>query len=425
MLDNLPKLWLLALVPLFALAFIVWGFLFYYQGSYQPPPAVDFPIDQINRTEASQGDFVYSPGMQLREGLLLVDTAHSNSFEKGEIASLLSRVTDQGYDIEFVSSSLEEKLRGADSLVVILPRDPYDQEEAGMVERFVQKGGKLLLIADPTRRHDINSLARRFGLDFQPDYLYNQVEHDQIFRDIYVRDFQPGQLTRGLNEIVLYTAGSIRSSGPGLAITDQNTRSSTAEREAAFHPIALADNRNVLAVFDLTFMIPPQDSISDNSQLVSNLVDYLTTSQREFELADFPSFFKGEVDILLGQSAPFVLGTEFKNILARQQISSTIRSAEDVGQDTVFIGLYEDSPRVTRYLEAAGMQVGETIRTPSTPGLVAEGTSVILLDSSQDRQVLVILADSADNLTDTIKLLSLGDFRTGLVDDFVGVYKAE
>ncbi len=159
--------------------------------------------------------------------------------------------------------------------------------------------------------------------------------------------------------------------------------------------------------------------------MVSNLVDYLTAGQREFELVDFPSFFKGEVDILLGQSSLFDLGTEFKSTLAGLQVDSEMRGLEDVAQDTVFLGLYEDSPRVSRYLEAAGIQIGDSIRAPSTPDLDPGGTSIILLNRSQDRHVLVILAQSTDDLQDTVKLLASGDFRTGLVDDFVGVYKTE
>lgn len=425
MLANLPKLWLLALVPLFAMAFIIWAVLFYYGGSYEPPPPVNLPFDQIVRVEAGRGDFTSPSGVQLRDGLLLVDEAHSNSFRKGEIVTLLSRVTDLGYEIEFVTSSLEEKLRGADSLAVILPRDSYTPEEAALVQRFVQKGGKLLLIADPTRRHDINSLARRFGLDFQPDYLFNQTENDLNFRDIFVRDFQPDEVTRGLKEIVLYTAGSVRTSGPGLAITDQNTRSSMTDRVEPFYPIAMGGEGKVLAVFDLTFMIPPQDSILDNGQLVSNLADYLTTGQREFDLADFPRFFKGDVDILLGRSSLLDLGTEFKSNLAGLEVDSRLRGVEDVARDTVFIGLYEDSPRVSRYLSAAGIQIGENIRTPATPELVSDDTSIVLLNRSQDRHVLVVLAPSADSLRHTVGLLFSGDFRTGLVDDFVGVYKTE
>ena len=65
------------------------------------------------------------------------------------------------------------------------------------MERFVDKGGKLLLVSDPTRPNQINVLAKKFGLEFRPDYLYNTVEYDQNFRHIFVRDFQPDALTNG------------------------------------------------------------------------------------------------------------------------------------------------------------------------------------------------------------------------------------
>ena len=63
--------------------------------------------------------------------------------------------------------------------------------------------------------------------------------------------------------------------------------------------------------------------------------------------------------------------------------------------------------------------------TPFTSNIELEGTALILLGRNQDRDALVILADSTESLKDAVKQLTSGDFRTGLVDDFVGVYKTE
>ena len=90
---------------------------------------------------------------------------------------------------------LEAKLRKADSFAVIAPRSSYSESEAALVESFVRKGGKLLLVSDPSRPQQINSLAEWFGLDFLPDYLYNTIDYDLNFRNIFVRDFQPDRLT--------------------------------------------------------------------------------------------------------------------------------------------------------------------------------------------------------------------------------------
>ena len=203
--------------------------------------------------------------------MLLVDTGHGNSFTTEEVSALLSRVADRGYDVEFnrfgVPQLLEEKLRKADSLAVIVPARPYSEEEVDVIGRFVKKGGKLLLIADPTRRNEINSLAERFGIAFQADYLYNTKEYDINFQNIFIRDFVPDELTDGLSQIALYTAGSIRSSEPHLAYTDANTRSNIVERIETFYPIVKRRDGRVLAISDLTFMIPPQNSILDNDRL--------------------------------------------------------------------------------------------------------------------------------------------------------------
>ena len=368
--------------------------------------------------------------------MLLVDAAHRNSFQPAEVISLLNRIVLRGFEIKYLgdfsstdgsskTSQLEEGLRGADSFLVILPRDSYSSREAGLVEKFAGKGGEVLLIGDPARRHDINSLAARFGLDFQPDYLYNIHENDLNFQHIYVRDFQPNQLTQGLKEIVLYTAGSVKSSGPGLAFTDNtNTRSSITDQIEQFQPLVRGNRNNVLALYDLTFMIPPQDSILDNGQLISNLADFLTTGARDFDLSDFPNYLDGEVDILIEQPSLISLGVDLKNSLSRAGVGATLRGVEDIARDTIFLGLYADSPRAAHYLAGSGIQLGEDLSTPFTSNIELEGTSLILLNRSQDRDALVILADSTGSLKDAVQQLTSGNFRSGLVDDFVGVYKS-
>ncbi len=428
---------LFILIPVFALGFFIGAVLFFYRGGYEPPPRVQIPFDEILRAPASPGNSVDRPSGQAGDGVLLVDAAHRNSFQPAEVISLLNRIGPRGFEIRYLgdfssgdassrASQLEEGLRGADAFLVILPRDSYSSEEAGLVEKFAGKGGEVLLIGDPTRRHDINSLAGKFGLDFQPNYLYNVHENDLNFQNIYIRDFQPDRLTQGLKAIVLYTAGSVKSSGPGLAFTDNtNTRSSITDQIEPFQPLVWGNRNNVLALYDLTFMIPPQDSILDNGQLISNLADFLTTGSRDFDLSDFPNYLDGEVDILVEQASLFSLGVELKNSLSAAGVGATLRGIEDIARDTIIIGLYSDSPRASRYLADSGIQLGESLSTPFTSGIELDGTALILLDRNQDRDALVILADSVDSLQDAVKQLTSGDFRSGLVDDFVGVYKTK
>lgn len=425
-----------------AVAAVLLGlFLYFYRGGYSPPLSPNVPFEQLTRTTslnelAGLADFVDAPGVQIRPGTLLVDSAHRNAFDPEEIVTLLSRIGSRGYDVEFMGEfsrldederipMLEEKLRQADSFLVISPRTPYSAAEIALVQRFIDQGGKVLLIAEPNRPHDINSLSGHLGLEFQPDYLFNQVEYDLNFQNVFLRDFQPDKLTSGLQEVVFYTVGSIKTSGTGLVSADDNTESSLSGKAGTVHPVATGEHRNVLGIYDMTFLVPPHNSVADNNQFISNIADFLTESDREFRLADFPSFFKEDVHILLGQPSLIDAVAATRSLLGTMSIPAELRDLEDVASDTIFLGLYQDSARALQYLEASGVRVGDELSISSASGIPLEDTSIIVLNRSQDRHVLVVLADSSESLTDAIERLASGKFRSGLVDDFVGVYKTE
>ena len=424
------KLALLALLPLSAAIAFGIAFLLFYRGGYEPPPEPDLPLEELTAPQLDPGTFVDSAVPQVKRGLMLVDLMHANAFSKSEILTLSARVSGRGYEVEFAEpdsgpGGLEEELRRADSFLVILPQIPYSEGEAALVESFVRKGGKLLLVSDPTRRSEVNTLAARFGLEFRPDYLYNQEEYDVNFQNIIVREFQPEELTLGLGAITLYTAGSIRSSGPGLAIAGAGTRSSVLESADPLYPIAEGDSRNVLAIADFTFMVPPQNSLLDNDRLISNVADYLTSSEREYDLADFPHFYGADasagVDILLGRPSLWDIGVAMKNGLSGYRVSSEIRAVEDLSRDTLFLGLYEDAISVSQYLQAAGVRIDDALSTPFAEALDPQGTSVVVLDRNQDRHVLIVLAHSPETLYSAVAGLLSGEFRGNLVTDFVGV----
>ena len=447
----LVRLAIFALLPLFAAAAFLVAFFLFYRGGYDAPPTPDVPFEQINTSSVPSRVSVSLPAGQLRQGLLVVDAQHGNSFTENELVNFAARVAERGFDVEFLGDlhpmeakeaqgqgqgrpqpnlpQLAEKLRRADSFAVILPQVAYTETEAVLVERFVQKGGKLLLVSDPGRPQNINALAKRFGVDFQADYLYNTVENDANFRRILIRDFQPDQLTAGLDTITLEYAGSVQSPGGGLAFAGPGTKSSVLDTVGSFSPIAWGDSRNVLAIADFTFMVPVNDSLLDNGRLVSNIADYITDSIREFHLSDFPYFYEtgqGEgVDILIGQPSLLNTGLQMKNSLAPYRLSSRVGSVEDVSRDSVFLGLFEDAPQVSQYLQVAGVRVDDTLGTAFAPELGLDSTAVIVLDQSQSRDMLIILADTPQTLTGVVTRLFSGEFRRDLVSDFVAIRKFE
>ena len=445
MMGLIGKTWRPALLLLSALAVFFSLRYFYFSGSYGAPEVAKIAYESI--TPPSSSFSTFTEVAPVRSGLLVVDGAHGNLFRMEEISVLLSRVADRGYDVDFIGRSLRrfgsqgdfdilnlgerlhllsEKLRQADSFVVVLPRDPYAKAEVDVVQDFVAKGGKLLLIADPTRAQDIDSLAKVFGIAFEADYLYNTTEYDLNFRNIFVRGFRDDEITRGLNKIVLYTAGSIKSTGTGLAFTDAATQSSLAVgRTESFYPLAKGSDPHVLAIADLTFMIPPQNAILDNDRLIANIADFLTESDRSFDVADFPHFFGPSVDILLGGDALFDVATRLKSLLGTLRIESEIQGFEDFTKDTVFLGLYRHASDVVQYLNPAGVMVSETVRTPFTPELPTGGTALVLLSQTSERRVLVILGDTPNALLDMVGRLASGAYRDGLVDPLLGVYRTQ
>ena len=407
MLRRPSKGWIWLLLPVSIAAFFLGATFFFYRGSYSPPGVIGVPVEEI--TLPSYAARLTADAPVNREGVLVLDNSHANAFDVQELNSLFFRVTNRGYRVEFVLSKersaggissdgrlafLEQRLRGANSFGVVLPTIPFTPEEAVVVQSFVEKGGKVLLIGDPTRSHQLDSLADRFGILFQEGYLYNVVDHDLNFRNIFVRHFRPDQVTEGLGTIALYTAGSVKSTGPALAFADTNTSSSMVERVGPFAPLAKSADGRVLAISDLTFLRPPENSAQDNDRLISNIADFLTTGERRFDLADFPHFFEGGVDILLGRADIFETGARLRDVLLDFQIASDIRAVEDQTRDAVYLGLYEDKLGVSQYLDIDGVQVGDAIRTPFTPDIGTEGTAFVLLHEGQSRRVLVILGES-------------------------------
>ena len=428
---------LLVLVPIVAGAVAFWvAYFVFYRGGYEPLPPVELPVQGPASGGVQPANTTDTSTQRVRKGLVLVDRLHGNRFVQNELLALQTRVTDRGYEMGFFDVSylrpgtsradaLEASLREADSFVVMLPEAAYPAREAAIVERFVEKGGKLLLIADPERPHQTNSLAETFGLKFQPDYLYNQLEHDLNFRNILVRDFQPDEITAGLGSITLHGVGSIESSGSSLAFGDANTQSSLVASVARHSPIARGSRRNVLAVADFTFMVPPQDSLLDNGMLLSNIADFLTASERHYELADFPQFYKDGLDVLVSRPTLINMALELKNTLSSYGQTVQITGVEDISRDTIFLGLYEDAPQVSSYLQSAGVRIDEMLGTPFAPELDLSGTAVTVLDENQDRQVVLVMADEPETLADAVARLVGGEFRSDLLSDNIGVWGAE
>ena len=297
----------IAIVLIGILVVILGRGLFYHRGFYQAPPSELPSYEHIAVPVAPSTEFsdVYEKG----EGIILIDLAHDNAFDIEELNVLILRLVSRGLTIKFLTpeddlkrellgkveeeeplgeedegkegdekeEELEEELSVADAFIVVCPQSEFSKEEGETIDEFLDNGGKLLLIADPTRSSQINSISLRFGLIFEPDYLYNIKENDANYRNIFVAEFKETEVTKNIEKIALYTAGSISSADGGIAFADQNTFSSLIETRKRLSPIAQAQESKVLAIYDLTFMTEPYNGILDNNQLIANIADWLVS----------------------------------------------------------------------------------------------------------------------------------------------------
>lgn len=428
-------MWKLLVLPVFLVAFLLAALIVFYGGTYTPPPLPAIAFQEIESVPVASFDqtdqpvFSASPVGDDARGHLLIDGAHRNNFGHSELNVLLSRVSARGYSSSFYDAdsrgTLADELSQADAFLVILPVTWFTPDEITAVLNFVEEGGKVLLVGDPGRFFHMNDLSEPLGVFFQPDYLYNLDEYDSNFREIFVRDFAADPITTGVSEAAFYYAGSLSSAGPGLAHTGGQTFSSISEVIGPRSTIVRGAHRNVLAVYDWTFMIPPYSGVKDNARIVSNIADFLTESDRTYRLSQYPRFFEGKVDILAEDPSLVTKAANFKRALSGEGVTSQLQGSENVGRDTVYLGLFNEHSSAARYLEANGILISDTLTTPFATGIPLDDLAVISLNSSGDRDVLVIMADTAEGVGTAILRLQNGAFRNSLVNDHTGVLETK
>ena len=432
----MSKVWYLVVFIVVAALAVGVGLGSSYSGRYSPPPET---VSTIGEIEIRPYRFAAAPVVDDdRTGRLVVDTIHFNFFLEGELDPLLSKVSRLGYDIDFFGDRLavrfieseferaalmEEALRGADSLFVVSPIQEYGASDADVVRRFVDKGGRLLVASDPTRFNRTNSLVTPLGINFESDFLYNVEIPGANYRNVRFGGSPLHPVTDGLDSVVLYTAGSISGEAQPLLTGGPNTRSSRREGARNLTPMVSVRDGRVLAIGDSTFLKPPFDQVEDNGVFIARLADFLTTSERTFDLADFPAPLAS--DVAVSMLSPGLLGpaTRMVELLTFADRRATLETLERPAVDTVFIGLYADRAAVDHHLRAGEVTFADgRIRTGSAPPLRQVESGIALLDSRAGRNVLVVLAASEGGVRRMVALLATGAYRSGLVSPTLGLY---
>jgi len=370
---------------LFLLPFVVlWAWFNRPQGRYAPPESPNLEGISVTLPETAFQPIADRP--QPGNGRVIADLTHNNNLETDDLTPLGERLAARGVELVFLDdfTLLESTLRGATAFVVAAPTFSFDSYERGVIEDFVKDGGKLLIIADPTRQVPIpeedlfyspfavffpesavpvvNSLSYVFGLIYFDDYLYNLESGEGNYRNVRYAELDQGSpLTDGVDDLVLFAAHSIRGGKP-LFTGDKNVLSDKRTGETGLAPAMISEDGNVVALGDLTLFTAPYHTVAGNDQFLSNLADWLVEDGRAWDLADFPYLFDGMVEYVQLKDADFdprllVFGSTLQGSFAEAGIDLIPSEVLSPTQDALLAGTYLEHESVADLLHSAGVTV--------------------------------------------------------------------
>lgn len=358
------------------------------RGAYAPP------VFSMAEEKSYASEFLTQLKAGKKGAAVVFDAAHKNSYNKDEISALLKELGAKGIAFEFLTSrsELSSAMRYATAFVIISPTEDYEKAEIEEVKNFASKGGKVLLIADPTRKGSvsgINSISSQLGITFEQDYLYNLKENAGNFRYIIIKDFVRNEITSNLNALVFYVSCSV-SSDYGIAYGDENTKSSS-RVEKKLSPVSFIPG-SALAICDQSFMQEYYSSSQDNAKLISNTADFLAKPKRAFFLEDFPYIFaEKKVGIGYLNDSSLEKSLKLKNVLKLYGIEAELeKKLNKEEKNSIFIGFYSELENATppvelSIFEKGKIKLGSIELNKSLTSLVyAENTRLWILGNSEE-----------------------------------------
>jgi len=449
---NRNYIWLaLAALVLPILIRLVWFFPgFYIQRTIATPDyaSIKLPDAPVSTPQVEE--------IKQLGGIVIVDYAHTNQFQPSEIKTLTDALSQRGASVEFApdETTLSLQLKYASSYVVISPSTAFSSDDIRLIRDFVSRGGRLAVFTDATRGQvmydfsgnpvgsapDINNanpLLEPFGITINGDYLYDLVENEANFRNVYFKSFGKSDLTWGLSKIVLYgTHSLVTDSGLPLFVGDNKTLSSTTDatptndQKQGWAAGVLSKDGNVLALGDFTFLLPPFNTVADNSTLINNIADFLLNGQRKTLLANFPYIFnEATVDVMPTSNVQLTAG--ITGALSRLQVrlaetNSGLKVIKDNPTDSnlIVLGTFSSSDDLAKYVEPFNLKLDDTseyVEIPQIGKLGRSGNGILLFSHTEKGTTLVLLADTVDDVTTLMDTLSSGDLSSCVLQGDIGV----
>jgi hypothetical protein len=451
---------------------IVGRTLWFYRGTYRPPdevPVPSFSEITIPALPVQGGETTSTepePLDSTTTNVILIDTAHSNRFDVSELETLTRQLSARGASVQLLDSNasldqlgLEGRLKFVSAYIVISPFEPFAASEVEAIRQFVERDGRLLVILDPTRSSsdaelfgfsdfsdgaDItiaNQLLEPHDLSFSDDYLYDLVENEGNFRNVFFEIFNESPLTESLDTVTMYAARSVFTEAGTPLISGGETVFSSLTDLGGGHSVAAASpNMRALALGDFTFIQPPYDGVTDNRQLIDNLAEFLITGEREPALEDLPFVFNGPVAVI--QSGDFSLQAE--TLAAFEAIQNTLNAmgselifeagpdldVDHPGQngDRLVLGLFDPDPDLDDYLAPLEITYPSDdpdglLHVPGFGALNPAGIGVVGVVREDGLTNLALLAEDEEKLISLLESMSFDLLEGCLLNGAYGLCK--
>jgi hypothetical protein len=305
---------------------------------------------------------------------VLIDMKHGNNISLSEIDPLLRNIESLGGAIEVYKEDgdLSTRLKTASSFLCPVPMNSFTPEEMKAIISFVERGGRLVVVTDPTRNtlfsdsgniglsgvDAANLILEPFDLSFKDDYLYNMVENEGNFRNIILTDFSKNPLMKDIDVLVIYGGHSLNASGMSLVTVNKGTISSLDEQSGDLSPMKITDfhKGQVVAIGDISLMTGQYVQSADNQVFVRNLARFLTESNRDRTLAEFPYLF--QADVVIQPTGKLKVDGELisaisnlENAMNVKAGSLTISQEPDTKTDRILLTTFESSKETKDILE--------------------------------------------------------------------------
>lgn len=417
-------------------------------GSYTPTSSVT-PPDYGAVTLAELPLSTPAPqttSTEARGKIVLIDQSHAE-FRYFDLGQLVKQIYRRGAVVETIidasSRPLTECLKYAAAYVVVAPTILFTPPDIQAIQQFVAQGGRLLALTDPGYDNPIastvvaNFLLASFDLTFVDDFLYNLTENEGNYRNVIFRSFADHALTKGLTQVVMYAARTVETaSGTPLMRGEVHMQSSLTGANGALTPAALSANGQVLAVGDLTFLLPPYNQVADNAPWIERLAAFLTGGSRAHRLTDFPYVFNRPIDVALARGVQLnadnvPILSQAQALFASNNLPMSIVERPSADHDTIVLGLYSSGASLAPYLAPFGVSLPDsalnTIDHPLplyAPGLgqiAWQNTGLILYAFTPFQSRLALLAESPARLSQLLAYLQATGLKDCIVQDAIGV----